>query len=111
MITLDLIATNVYNSIEAPKRRGLSFIEIWMVGVQIPILIAIFEYGIILAMIKRDKGKKNSIIKVGKGLSNGINKNEIDDIGRNIDEWAFTGSLIFIIVFNFIYWSVGLNVQ
>ena len=111
MITLDLIATNVYNSVEAPKRRGLSFIEIWMVGVQIPILIAIFEYGIILAMIKREKGKKNSTIKVGNGHTNGINKNGINDLSRKIDEWAFTGSLIFIIVFNFIYWSVGLNVQ
>ena len=51
-MTLDLIATNVYNYVKAPANRGFSYIEIWMIGVQIPILVAIFEYAIILAMKK-----------------------------------------------------------
>ena len=49
---MDLIATNVYNSVKAPAQRGLSYIEIWMLGIQIPILVGIFEYGILLAMKK-----------------------------------------------------------
>ena len=47
LITLDLIATNTYNSVKAPEKRGFSYLEIWMLGVQIPILLAIFEYGMI----------------------------------------------------------------
>ena len=39
LVTLDLIATNVYNSVKAPTKRGFSYIEIWMIGVQIPILL------------------------------------------------------------------------
>ena len=39
LVTLDLIFTNVYNSVEGPKSRGFSYIEVWMVGMQIPIII------------------------------------------------------------------------
>ena len=52
LITLDLIATNTYNSVKAPSGRGFSYIEIWLLGIQIPILLAIVEYGILLT-IKR----------------------------------------------------------
>ena len=52
LITLDLIATNVYNSVKAPAKRGFSYVEIWMIGVQIPILLGILEYAILLALKK-----------------------------------------------------------
>ena len=52
LVTLYLIMTNVYVSIEGPKDRGFSYIEIWFVGMQTPILIAIMEYAILLAMMK-----------------------------------------------------------
>ena len=39
LVTLDLIFANVYNSVEGPKSRGFSYIEVWMVGMQIPIII------------------------------------------------------------------------
>ena len=52
LVTLDLIATNVYNSVKAPANRGFSYIEIWMIGVQIPILLGILEYAILLALKK-----------------------------------------------------------
>ena len=52
LITLYLIATNVYNSINAPSQRGFSYIEIWMIGIQFPMLVGIIEYGILLAMKK-----------------------------------------------------------
>ena len=52
LVTLFLIATNVYNSVNAPFNRGFSYIEIWMIGVQSPIIWAIFEYGFLLGWKK-----------------------------------------------------------
>ena len=42
LVTLDLIFANVYNSVEGPKSRGFSYIEVWMVGMQIPIIVGKF---------------------------------------------------------------------
>ena len=60
LVTLHLISSNVYSSLDIPKRRGFSYIEIWMVGAQGVILIALFEYGIILAWKKWKKYFSNS---------------------------------------------------
>ena len=90
LVTLYLIATNVYNSVTAPTQRGFSFIEIWMIGVQIPILTGVVEYGILLAMKKYHKVEMNSVSKT-------------------VDMWTFSGSLLFIMIFNIIYWSMGLQ--
>ena len=59
ILTLYLISANVYNSVEAPSGRGFSPIEMWMLGTQIPILLALFEYGFVLYLKKID-------IKTGK---------------------------------------------
>ena len=90
LVTLYLIATNVYNSVTAPTQRGFSFIEIWMIGVQIPILTGVVEYGILLAMKKYHKVEMNSVSKT-------------------VDMSTFSGSLLFIMIFNIIYWSMGLQ--
>ena len=55
IVTLYLISANVYNSVNAPNGRGFSYIEIWMLGSQFPILLALFEYGLILLFKKVDK--------------------------------------------------------
>ena len=55
IVTLYLISANVYNSVEAPKGRGFSYIEIWMVGTQFPILLALCQYGFVLYLKKVDK--------------------------------------------------------
>ena len=52
IVTLYLISTNVYNSVDAPRNRGFSFIEIWMIGTQFPLILALCEYGSILFMKK-----------------------------------------------------------
>ena len=49
LVTLSLISSNVYSSVTAPSDRGFSYLEIWLIGVQGPIVLAILEYGIILA--------------------------------------------------------------
>ena len=106
LITLQLIVTNVFNSVKAPTKRGFSFVEIWMVGVQIPILIGIFEYGIILAMKKSQLEKETFTIKIGNG-ANVLSKTMIadKDVGwinfdKLVDKWTFILSLIFILTFN-----------
>ena len=57
LVTLFLISTNSYNSVDAPEDRGVSFIEIWMIGTHLPLMFALIEYGIILGSDKLS-GKK-----------------------------------------------------
>ena len=64
IVTLYLISANVYNSVEAPNDRGFSYIELWMVGTQIPILLALCEYGFVLYLKKVEtKLAKNQATK------------------------------------------------
>ena len=67
LVTLYLIVINVYASIEAPTGRGFSYIEVWYVGMFMPIVVAILEYAIILAIIKF-KEAKDWQIKVGSNF-------------------------------------------
>jgi hypothetical protein len=49
--------------VKAPSERGFSYIEIWLLGIQIPIILAIVEYGILLTMKrmqKKDNGQNSS---------------------------------------------------
>ena len=63
IVTLYLISANVYNHVDAPRGRGFSYIEIWMLGSQFPILLALFEYGLILLFKKIDKKSDMQIKK------------------------------------------------
>ena len=64
IVTLYLISANVYNSVEAPDGRGFSYIEVWMVGTQFPILLALCEYGFVLYLKKvEEKLPKNQATK------------------------------------------------
>ena len=114
MITLELITTNTYNSVKAPSGRGFSYIEIWLLGVQIPIILAIVEYGILLTM-KRMQKKANDQVKVQvfySGNQTQIREKtiwDLDQIGKTMDKWSFISSLFFIIIFIIVYWSVALT--
>ena len=44
---------------KAPAKRGFSYIEIWMIGVQIPILTGLTEYGVLLALKKYHQDENN----------------------------------------------------
>ena len=118
--------TNVYNSVKAPAQRGFSYIEIWMIGVQIPILVGIFEYATLLALKKYDKGKGKSVFQDDKDVQDPTpvvnfsqnilsvvtttNKIELqwDIIERTVDKWTFVGTLAFILSFNIFYWFLTL---
>ena len=111
MITLDLIATNTYNSVKAPSGRGFSYIEIWLIGIQIPILLAIFEYGILLTIKRMSKQEvgQTKIHVISSGTETQIRSRKIrdmDQIGKTMDKWTFIGSISFIVIFNIVYWSV-----
>ena len=52
LVILFLIYTNIHGTLEGPSSRGFSFIEVWYVGMFLPIVVAIAEYAIILAIMK-----------------------------------------------------------
>ena len=112
LITLDLIATNTYNSVKAPSGRGFSYIEIWLIGIQIPILLAIFEYGILLTIkrVSKQEVGQTKIHVISSGTETQIKSKKIrdmDQIGKTMDKWTFFGSLCFMIIFNIVYWCVA----
>ena len=75
IVTLYLISENVYNSVDAPKGRGFSYIEVWKLGTQLPIILALCEYGLILHLKKISK------------KSNGTNPTiDQTDSGEKFDE-------------------------
>ena len=81
-----------------------------MIGVQIPILVAIFEYTIILAMKKYQSSKGNSVtINVGHHKTN--EKCDWILFSNKVDKWTFFGTLVFTVTFNIICWSVALNLK
>ena len=64
LVTLFLISSNTYNSLNIPQDRGFSYIEIWLIGTQGNILVALIEYAFILAWKKCSS--KNYAIKSSK---------------------------------------------
>lgn len=86
LVTLCLINTNIYGTLETPN-EGFGFVEIWMLGVMSPIFIAIIEYGIILSM------KKYSCRKTRF------------DLEILADRWTCAASTVLFILFNIAYWS------
>ena len=81
-----------------------------MLGVQLPIILAVFEYGIILAMRKQDQGtSRSNVIKVTKVMPLTIKqKNEFEKL---LDKWTFFGCFLFIIIFNLVYWTTAQKIK
>ena len=99
IVLLYLISANVYNSVDAPKNRGFSFIEIWMIGTQIPILLALYEYGFILYLKKTIKNGEDQVETMdqndsGQTLDEKIKK--LDYASMMISLFSFT---IFVLVY------------
>ena len=87
-----------------------------MLGIQIPILLAIFEYGVLLTMKRVCKkepaaSEQNKIQIIYSGHRTEIKPPkkiwDLDKLGKTMDKWAFTISLSFMIIFNVVYWSVA----
>ena len=97
IVTLYLISANVYNSVDAPKNRGFSYIEIWMFGTQYPILVALLEYGFILLLKKVAK------------LSDENEKKIFEENIKKLDLVTMIFSLCSFMMFASVYWIVALT--
>ena len=103
IVTLYLISANVYNSVDAPSNRGFSFIEIWMIGTEIPILLALCEYGFVLHLKKVTEKSDNQVVTMNQ-----------DDSGKNLDEKikmldyaSLIFNLLYFITFVSVYWIIA----
>ena len=93
LITSFLVVTSIYGSIEAPVSRGFSFIEEWYIGIQVPIILALAEYGFILGMIKLKKLEMNQKYFGYR----------FEDMLRILDLTSFCISVVFIFIFKTYY--------
>ena len=96
ILTLYLISANVYSSVEAPKARGFSYIEVWMIGTQFPILLALFEYGLILYWKKMAKNAGDQ--------AEVETKQKLDKKIKRLDFAMLIFSLVCFIAFAIFYW-------
>ena len=104
IITLYLITANVYNSAEAPPGRGFSYMEVWMLGAQTPILIALLEYGYILYSKKYFKPRQ--VKKISPSQTSYIyTQEDLDERIKKIDFITMVVSLILFIIFTCLYWA------
>ena len=99
IVTLYLISANVYNSVDAPKNRGFSYIEIWMLGTQFPILLALIEYGFVLYTKK--------VMRV----SDENDTNDYEEKIKKLDLVTMLVSFGCFIMFSSIYCIVALNLD
>ena len=95
IITLCLISFNVYNAVDAPPSRGFSYIEVWMVGMEIPIIMALLEYSLILGFKRCSQNKAFGKLELFK----------IDHLAAKIDTVSFIISMTYFILFSISYWS------
>ena len=95
LITIFLVETAIYGSVDAPKFRGFGFIERWYIGVQTPIIFAILEYGFLLMVLKYKD--QNAKIKVGG------KKTSLEKLMKTIDISSFFLALAYSISFNLYY--------
>ena len=106
-----MIRHNLGHSIEGPKSRGFSYIEIWFVGMQIPIIFGIMEYAMLLTMKRYLPIKSIEIIHVqpNGNLNQDKNQIDLDDFSKKMDKWTLIGCLIYIIIFTATYWTIAIG--
>ena len=122
IVTLYLISAIVYNAVDAPSGRGFSNIEVWMLGAQFPILLALCEYGFVLYLKKYANKAQNQIhVQTMMPDQNQVqtmtlDQNQVqtvtpDDQGGKLDERikrldsaTMIFSLLFFITFALMYW-------
>ena len=66
LVVLFLIITTIHGTVEGPSARGFSYIEVWYIGMFTPIMIAITEYAVLLAMMKFKVDLHHEITLFGK---------------------------------------------
>ena len=117
IVTLYLISAIVYNAVDAPSGRGFSNIEVWMLGAQFPILLALCEYGFILYLKKHANKNENQVQAMTSDqnqvqtMTPGQNQiqtstagAELDDRIKRLDSATMIFSFLFFATFALIYW-------
>ena len=102
LITIFLINTNIYNSVNAPKDRGLSFIEMWILGIDFQILAAIIEYSYVILQKRK---------RVSVRFSNPVEDTNHESKLRMIDRFALIASFAYFITFQAIFWLVVFSIE
>ena len=102
IVTLYLISANVYNAVEAPLTRGFSYIEVWILGTQLPILLAFFEYGYVLYLKKVETkvGEQNQVMNPSDPNPT------LDDRIKKMDFATMIISFVFYVIFASLYWII-----
>ena len=98
LVTLLLISFTMYVAVDAPKDRGLSYIEVWMIGNNALIVIGIFEYGYILMKMRFAKEAKISVSKMSPELKSFENKLKAFDL------ITMTVLFFYFVLFQLTFW-------
>ena len=86
-----------------------------MTGVQTTLLLAIVEYGVILAIKKYHRPQSSSkTVHVSTAINSGNikpnnrheNNWDIDEMCKKVDVFTFFCSLTFIVIFTVVYWII-----
>ena len=97
LVVLFLIITTIHGTVEGPSVRGFSYIEIWMLGSQVPILVALLEYGYVLYLKKVVKISNQDEMKI------------FEDKIKKLDLVTMIFSFCSFTMFASIYWIVTLT--
>ena len=100
IVMLYLISANVYNSVDANSNRGFSYIELWMIGTQVPILLALCEYGFVLHL---KKVSKKTDIQIHT-MNSEVSRQSLDERIKKLDYASMLFSLIYFVIFALIYY-------
>ena len=96
LVILFLIFTNIHATLEGPSSRGFSYIEVWYVGMFIPIIMAITEYATVLAIMKYKTENEYETIVFGKTT--------LKRLIAHIDVASLCLSFSFMIIFVSLYY-------
>ena len=95
LLTIGLISTTIYVTVDAPPSRGMSYIETWILGTMIPTLTAILESCFVLLKLR----KRNS-----------VDSENIDKTSSTImyaDKVTALCLLTYLFIFQISYWAVS----
>ena len=112
LVTLCLISCTVYIAVDAPPHRGFSYIELWFLGMQLPILFAMVEYSMILGCYKilNHKSLKSikviSVAQMGTKMPKISSSFDMDRLIFLIDVFSFFVSASFQAFFSLFYVTI-----
>ena len=100
LLTICLISMTIYVSVQAPPNRGLSFIEIWIIGMLIPTILAILESSWILLKLRSMKKDQNSMTS---------DVTEENETKLRLYDFIMAVSLtVYFCLFQTVYWCTAL---